>query len=62
MLGKNVKGTMESWLTNSWMNNFNLDRSDFYLENSDLTSHSGQESPFVQDAKAINSRQIAMIS
>jgi len=53
---------MESWLTNSWMNNFNLDRSDFYLENSDLTSHSGQESPFVQDAKAINSRQIAMIS
>ena len=61
MLGKNVKATMERRLTNSWVNNFSLDRSDVYLENGGLTVTIGQESPFVQDAKCINSLQIAMI-
>ena len=61
MLGKNAKATMESRLTNSWVSNFSLDRSDFYLENGGLTVTIGQESPFVQDAKCINSLQIAMI-
>ena len=60
MLGKNVKATMESRLTNSRVNSFSLDRSDL-LESGSLTVTIGQESPFVQDAKSINSLQIAMI-
>ena len=61
MLGRNVTATMESRLTNSWVSNFSLNRSKIYLENGGLTVTIGQESPFVQDAKCINSLQIAII-
>ena len=61
MLGRNVKTTMESRLTNSRVIGFSLDRSDFYLENGGLTVTIGQESPFVQNAKCINSLQIVTI-
>jgi len=44
------------------VNNLSLDISDFYLESGDLTVIIGQESAFVQYAKAINSLQTAMIA